>query len=261
MLEQGEADLEAARAEQGRLGTDRQRAVDEADQLRATLAEREQSIRDEGNRLRDEAGQLKIERDRLRSEVEDIRRSLDELEHNHRVELSRRDEQLREVAHARDSIRAEGDQLRNEIDGLRRALEDAEQSRRDEIPWWFEPPGRSPIHREDAEQGQRDEIGRLNAELAAMADQRRQLQERHEAAEQSSKELRERNQELQADRDRLRSAPPTPASDDELQAARAEIETLKRKLDISDEIEREQDRILRGMGIRVLSDPRLNLSP
>jgi predicted Zn finger-like uncharacterized protein len=166
LIAEREAELEGARAEPDRLNADRQRAMDEADQLR-------------------------IERDRLRSEVENIRRSLDDLARDHREDLSRRDEQLREVAHARDSILVEGDQLRNEIDGLRRALEDVEQS---------------------------------------------------------GKELRARSQELQADLDRSRSAPD---SGDEVQAARDEIETLKRSLDVSDQLQREMAGILAGMGIRI----------
>ncbi len=121
---------------------------------------------------------------------------------------------------------AEGDQLRTEIEGLRRALEDAEQRRR-------------------------EGIGRLEAELAAVAEQRRQLQERHETAEQSGKELRERYQELHADLDRLRSAPAPSESNDELEATRAELENLKRKLDASDRLEREMAGILEGMGIRI----------
>jgi predicted Zn finger-like uncharacterized protein len=198
LLAERGAELEEARSEPDRLNADRQRALDEADQLR-------------------------IERDRLRSEAENIRRSLDDLEQDHREELSRRDEQLREAAHARNSILGEGDQLRNEIDGLRRALEDVEQ-------------------------GRRDEIGRLDAELAGVAEQRQQLQGRIEAAELSCKELRARNQELQADLDRSR---PALDSGDELQAARDEIETLKRSLDVSDQLQREMAGILAGMGIRI----------
>lgn len=205
----------------------------ELDRLTGLLAEREAELeeaRAEPDRLNadrqravDEADQLRIERDRLRSDVENIRRSLDDLAQDHREELSRRDEQLREVAHARDSILAEGDQLRNESDGLRRALEDLEQRRR-------------------------DELGRLDAELAGVAEQRRQLQERLEAAEQSCKELGARNQELQADPGRSRSVLD---SGDELQAARDEIETLKRNLDTSDQLQREMAGILAGLGIRI----------
>ena len=185
--------------------------------------------REAGNRLRDEADQLRIDRDRRQAEAEDLRRSLDDLEQNHREELARRDEQLRqdgEQVQEREAILAERDRLRSEIQDLQRVFDDTEQSRR-------------------------DEIDRLDAELAAATDQRRQLQERHEAAEQSCKELHERNQELQVDLDRFRSTLPTPAADDELQAAHAEIAALKRKLDLADRLQREMSGILGGMGIRV----------
>jgi predicted Zn finger-like uncharacterized protein len=229
LLGQAAADLEAARQEQDRLQIDRQRLADEATQLRSTFEEGEQTHRAEADRLRDETDQLRIDRDRGRSDVEDLRQALDDLERNHREEIARRDEQLRragEQARRSEAILAERDGLRDEVETLRRALDDAEKRRR-------------------------DEIGRRDAELAATIEQRRQIQDRHEAAERSSLELRERNQELQAELDRFRSSLPTPASEDELQAARVEIESLNRKLDLADRLHREMSGILRGLGIKV----------
>jgi chromosome segregation ATPase/ribosomal protein L37AE/L43A len=229
LVKQGELDMEAARAERDRLGVDRQRALDEAAHLRASLVESEQATRDEGNRLRDEANQFRSDRDRLRSEVEELRQSLKDLERTHREELLRRDDQLQqagEQARGREDLLAERDRLLDQIEDLRRSLDEAEQRRL-------------------------EEIGLCDADRAAVEEQRRQHQERQEAAEQSAMELREQNQQLQAELDRFRSSLPTLASDDELQAARAEIESLNRKLDLADRLEREMAGILAGMGIRV----------
>ena len=84
-----------------------------------------------------------------------------------------------------------------------------------------------------------------------MSEERRRLQERLEAAERTSMQLRGRNQELQAELDQFRLSLPIPVPDGELQAAQAEIESLKRKLDLSDRLQREMAGILGGMGIRV----------
>jgi chromosome segregation ATPase/ribosomal protein L37AE/L43A len=229
LVTQREQDMEAARAERDRLGIERQRAQDEAAHLRATLAERDRAFRDEGARISDEANQLRIERDRLQSEVEEMRRSLKDLENTHREELVRRDDQLQqagEQVRGREDLLAERDQLLDQIQDLRRSLDEAEQRRL-------------------------EEIGLCDADRAAVAEQRRKLQERQEAAEKSGTELREQNQQLQAELDRFRSSLPALTSDDELQAARAEIESLKRKLDLADRLEREMAGILAGMGIRV----------
>ncbi len=92
-------------------------------------------------------------------------------------------------------------------------------------------------------------MGRLEIELATATEQNGQLHERNEAVEKSCQELRERNQELQAALDSIRSNPKPVASEEELLAIRAEAETLRRKLASSERLQREMAGLLAGMGI------------
>ena len=110
LLKERDDGLETGRADQHRLGVARQKALDEAEQLRSVLAEREETRRDEASRLR-------AKNDQLRSEHDALRRALDHAEQAHRDELTRFEQQLeqaREQSREVEVLRVKGDGLRTE---------------------------------------------------------------------------------------------------------------------------------------------------
>jgi chromosome segregation ATPase len=144
LLKERDEGLETARADLHRLGVDRQSALDEAERLRSTFAEREET-------LRADSGRLSAEGDRLRAERDALRRALDHAEHAHRDELTRLEqrleyarEQSQDIEALRgerdrlradgEQLRAEGDRLRREVEELRRALDHVERNHGDDRP-------------------------------------------------------------------------------------------------------------------------------
>jgi predicted nucleic acid-binding Zn-ribbon protein len=258
LLEQRNLDLDAARAEQDRLGLDREKAVVEAERLR-------------------------IEGSRLSSEIEGLRRAFEQAEHAHREELSRLEDQLRQARDQAqdaerlrgqcDQLRSEGAQLRAECDQLRSGVEN--------------------LHRalEEDERTDREELARVEAELIGLAGRNQELQDQYESARQLCTEYQDRNQDLLGELARLRSESTartnaershgtertelprealaglweiadyadasasqpkgSAASVLEVQAIRIEVEDLKRRLTDSERLQREMAGILAGMGIRV----------
>jgi predicted Zn finger-like uncharacterized protein len=182
------------------------------------LAGRLQQCEAELESARAERDHLGIEGQRALEETEGARAALAEREHLMQAERDRLEDEV-------DQVRTEGDRLRSELESLQRGLADAERSRQ-------------------------EGIGALETQLAELAEQHRQAQEQHRAAERACREHEERNQDLQADLDRLHSSQPAPPSSDDLEAARAEIASLKQQLNDSERLQREMAALLAGIGIR-----------
>jgi len=188
-VEQGEVDLNVALVEQGRLSIERKNVVKEVEQLRSALEERDRAMRSST--------------DALRAEADGLREALDLAEQTHHDDVARLNEQ-RNLAHEQGenvvALQGESAQLRAEVESLRQALGLAEQA-----------------HRDDRDQ--------LSAELAALGERHRQLQDQHEATQQTSQ-----------------------AAGD-LEALRDQVADLKRQLSDSEFLNREMSDVLRGMGI------------
>jgi len=259
------------------------------------LADREQ-LQAAHNQLDAEHNRLRTEHERLRTEHEQLRTEHEQLRTEYRQLCEQKDSltmdldtiraglgtispaEIRPLAEERDSLRAEVrrlldqistfDNLGAEVDRLRRALNVAERTHHDD----------------------RD---KLTAELAAVTEQHRQLQDRHASIEESCKQYQDRNHELIEAHDRLSSdyqslldsgrlrqeqwaeqlrelhaqsdqaarradlsAPEnlTPSSAHqtaaiELEAARVEVEDLKRRLRDLESLNREISDVLSGVGI------------
>ena len=258
LLEQRNMDLDAARAQQDRLGLEREKAVVEAEQLRT-----------EGSRLR--------------SEIEELRRAVEQAEQAHREELSRLDDQVRQARDQAqdaerlrgqcDQLRSEGDQLRAECDQLRSGVENLRRAL------------------EEDERTDREELARVEAELIGLAGRNQELQDQYESAKQLCTEYQDRYQGLLGELARLRSESParvnaersqgtertelpretldglweiadfadpsasqpktSAASAHEVRAVRIDVEDLKRRLTDAERLMREMAGVLAGMGIRV----------
>jgi predicted Zn finger-like uncharacterized protein len=101
--------LEAARAELERTRVEHQTALAEVERLRQTLAERDDTA--------------KNERERLGLELDNLRREFDAAQQEHRAELDQRD----------DTAKNERERLGLELDSLRREFDVAQQEHRAEL--------------------------------------------------------------------------------------------------------------------------------
>jgi len=155
--------------EQGRLSIERKNVLKDVEQLRSVVEERDQA--------------MCSLTESHRAEVEGLRQALGLAEKTHQDDVDRLNEQRHladEQARALILLRGESEQLRAEIESLRQAIGLAEQT-----------------HRDDRDQ--------QSAELTALCARHRQLQDEHEAAEQSSRQYQDRNQELMEAQARLKS--------------------------------------------------------
>jgi predicted Zn finger-like uncharacterized protein len=317
------SDLEAAHAERGGLSGKLQDVESELEGLRGSQAAREQEMKKAGEALaaeadglrqslehaqrlhqddlarldeqcrlkqqqQDAATVLRGDGEQLRRQIEGLRQDLDRAERARRDGLARLNEQRQltqqheeavtllraehqqlrgeheQLRGEREQLRGEREQLRGEIEGLRNALDLAERARG-------------------------DDLDQLAAELAALGEQHRHLQEEHASTEESSAQNQCRNQELalahaklEADYQSLRdsarlqqeaweaqlrelqdqaaeraacagavsSENVAPApADGELQSAHERVRDLERRLDEAARINREILGVLDGLGI------------
>jgi len=182
-IAQRDNELKAARAERDLLT---KQIAQRDNELKAARAERDLLTEQIAQRDKDLNG-ARAERDLL---TKQISQGDDDLEaariEQGRLSIERKNvlkevEQLRSALEGRDqAMRSATESLIAEVEGLRQALGLAEQT-----------------HRDDRDQ--------LSAELTALGARHRQLQDQHEAAEQSSREYQDRNQELMEAHARLKS--------------------------------------------------------
>jgi hypothetical protein len=238
LLEQRDTELDAARADLGRLDIDRRKALDEAEQLRTILGERERAFQDEGDQLRAEVERLRVERDRLRAEddrlqvecdqlrsgVEDLRRTLEQEARADRDEMDRvaaelaglaeRNQQLQEECESTQQLCKEYQDRNQELLADLARLESQSSSRMHEEPW----------PATERSEGHREALAGLweNAGYAGSTPSQPTT-----------------------------SATPRPAMAHELQAVRADVEDLRRRITDSECLQHEMAAILRGMRTRV----------
>jgi predicted Zn finger-like uncharacterized protein len=208
-LERRESELAAARAKHGLLSNHLQDALNEVDQVRTTLGERVDLMRNEN--------------DQLRAELESLREALDRADATHRVE--------------RDQLRAEHATLNDQ----HRQLRDQQQST-------------DRLCKEYQERNQElvEAQNRLESEYQLMLHSVR-LQETR-AAEQLDKLGFPDNQTANRDNgsrsENVNSGPPPPALVAELEAVRARVEDLQRRLEMAERINCDMFETLKLAGIR-----------
>jgi len=225
-------ELSAKQAELERLAEQRQAALNDAEQLRTTFAQREQEVR--------------LESHQRHAEIDDLHRTRDEAVQNHRHERNQLAEQLRRTREQLDSEESQRTALQARIGELQDALQKLKIDHRNVLE---------------------SERPRLTAEIHSTTGAKRSLHA--EALMEALAEIQVSAQENSRPADRLNAEIPTlaqslitpdadlslaqsqfaPAAD--LEAARQESEVLRKKVAELEKSKRSISSMLAGMGIKV----------